>query len=91
MFISVFLDYIVETHCKYSYLNEEGDFRDDEFKTRKTVSGGELMDEIAKHILDSDTITVDICDKSIIIDIFNDGTGETTNYKYTFTAITGGN
>ena len=87
MNINIFLDYLVTVHCRYSYVNEDRDFKEEEFETERVVTGGKLMEEIAKHMLDVDAINIDVFYDEIAIDMFNPNSGETARYIYTFTVI----
>lgn len=77
-----FCDYNVEYSCKYCYLNEDGDFSDNEVKQSFQVDGGKLMDSIAKLILSCDCINFTILENQVLIEHFNPHTGETSDYDY---------
>ena len=80
--LCAFYNYEVEYLCKYCYLNEDRDFVDREIKESFQIDGGQLMNNIAKLILNSDCIDFTILENQIIIEHFDPHSGETADYDY---------
>lgn len=89
MNISVFTNYILKFECKYSYLNECGEFVDDRTDNERIVNGGELMYKISQLLVEVETIAVHSIENGLYFECSNPITGETANYWLTWKAIEG--
>lgn len=87
MNISVFAKYKIKCKGKYSYNTPSydcpNDWHTERVKWQKTISGGELMEFIAKNLNDTNIIEVDFGDDCIYFDYFNPNNGECSDYTYT--------
>ena len=84
MDINVFTKYKVKYTCKYSYINEDGDFRDDEAAWEHVLDGWSLIEHIIRLMNDVDFMRILATDKMIYIEHFNPNTGEPADYTYEF-------
>ena len=86
MNISVFADYKIKCRGKYSYNTPSydcpNDWHTERVRWQKTMSGGKLMEFIAKELNEFNLIEVDFRDDYIYFDHFNPNTGECSNYYY---------
>ena len=81
MDISIYIEYIVQHECKYSYRTGYDEFKEDKFKVKREMQGGELMFLVADLLKkeNSDQIR---CSRGIIeISEFNPFSGETAYHK----------
>jgi len=76
MDICIFYKYKVKYKCKYSYLNEYGDFSDGQVEWVKEMDGFEFIKFIAELFTDSEFLSVKTSDFRFYIEQFNPNTGE---------------
>ena len=87
MNICVFYDYEVEYFCKYSYINEDGDFSKGNAKWKKVLNGGKLLEWLSRLLADDKCIEVAIKDNKIYVGDFNPNSGETSDVKIVITEL----
>lgn len=90
MEISVFGKYRIKCEGKYSYNTPSydcpNDWHTEKVKWQKTISGGELMEFVAKLLNDRDIINASIYDDVILTETYRpDGSGG--NYKYEISRV----
>ena len=87
MDINVFFNYKVTHKNKYSYLNEDGDFRDDETINTNVMSGGELMELISRLLHCEDTIDIAEKENRVFVGMFNELSGETADHEIEYEKV----
>lgn len=84
MNISIYSKYKVNSHCKYSCQNEDGDWVDREFDDEQIIDGYKFIEIITRHLTDRDFIGIRTDGNNIYIENFDPMNGETANYKITY-------
>ena len=89
--IVVIYEYDVKITNIYSYINEYGDFSEQETKSCETITGEELIGKIKNWLNDDDVWEFVIKDNTIYISCFNPSSGETNDIKIEYLASKGEN
>ena len=79
--ICVICKYDVKITNRYSYINEYGDFSEQETKSCETITGEELIGKIKHWLNDGDVWEFVIRDNTIYISCFCPNSGETHDIK----------
>ncbi len=85
--ICIFGKYKVEYKCKFTVIDEERYFTKDKVESKHTWDGYQLLEKIIELIKDSMFISLYAEENKIVIDHFNENTGETAEYTISFASI----
>ncbi len=84
MKINVFFDYNVNYTCKYSFINEDGEFAKRKVKQEFNINGGVFLDKISDLMKDNKCIEIESDDNEIYIGHFDPHSGEDADYVFKY-------
>lgn len=85
--LSTFSKYKVDYVCKYSYINEEGDFSNGEVHRNEVMDGGKFLDWIGELIQDDMCVSLSVAAGKVFIEYFNPMNGEGSDHSFIYKEI----